>query len=125
MYNDPVTFVRRWLLLLSGLLVMACGTPGDDRPANLLDEDRMVAILVDVHLAENRVSRLGLPSSDSANVVYKRLERQIFKKHGVDTSAYEKSYVYYSSHPREMEAIYKRIVETLQKQLDTKKPAKS
>lgn len=85
----------------------------------------MAAILTDVHLAETRVSRMGLASSDSANVVYKRLERQIFTKHKVDATAYEKSYIYYSSHPREMESLYKRIVEKLQKQMDTKKSARS
>lgn len=125
MHPHPFAPFLRWFLLLSGLFVSACGAPDEDRPDNLLDEDRMVDILIDVHLAETRVSRMGLSSSDSANVVYKRLENQLFKKHGVDTTTYQKSYIYYSSHPREMEVIYKRIVAKLQKQLETKKPARS
>jgi len=101
-----------WLLLFGGLLT-GCQTT-DDKPDNLVDTDKMARILTDVHLAENRVSRLGIPSTDSANLVYKRLEKQILRRHSVDTSAYEKSYVYYSSHPREMEIIYKQIVAKLQ-----------
>lgn len=101
-----------WLLLLGGLLT-SCQTT-DDKPDNLVDPDKMARILTDVHLAEGRVSRLGVPSVDSANLVYKRLEKQILRRHRVDTLTYEKSYVYYSSHPREMEAIYKQVVAKLQ-----------
>jgi len=78
----------------------------------------MAAVLTEIHLAEARVSRLGLGSMDSSNMVYKRLERQIFQKFKVDTSAYSKSYVYYSSHPLQMEAIYKQITENLKKKVD-------
>jgi len=113
-----------WFVLMIRLLT---GCQTDNRPDNLVDTDKMANILTDVHLAEARVSRLGVASIDSSNLMYKRLESHILRKYSVDTSAYEKSYIYYSSHPREMEVIYKRIVEKLEKELATsrKKPAKS
>lgn len=121
-----------WNLLLSGWLILSCTAPEDAQPDNLISEARMATILTEIHLAEARVSRIGLGSSDSSNIVYKRLERQIFRKFQVDTSAYTKSYVYYSSHPRQMEIIYKQITENLkkktddqQKQLHSKKPVRS
>ncbi len=106
-------------LLLPALLwlLLACGPnqeSGTDRPDNLVDEDKMVAILTEVHLNEAKVAKLNLRSSDSSNLVYKRLERQLLKKYDVDTSAYSKSYIYYASHPEAMERVYKRIVEKLQ-----------
>lgn len=120
------------ILLLNGWLFAACALPQDDQPDNLIPEEQMSAILTEIHLAEARVSRMGLGASDSSNVVYKRLERQIFKKLKVDTSAYSKSYVYYSSHPRQMETIYTKIAANLkkksdkqQKEMHTKKPARS
>lgn len=119
-------------LLLVGGLFAACAAPEDAKPDNLIPETRMSGILTEIHLIEAQVSRMGLGSSDSSNIVYKRLESQVFKKMKVDTSAYTKSYIYYSSHPRQMETIYKQIIENLkkkvdsqQKQLHTKKPAKS
>ena len=119
-------------LLLSSWLFVACAAPEDKEPDNLIPETRMAAILTEIHLAESRVSRIGLGSSDSSNIVYKRLEKQIFRDLQVDTSAYTKSYVYYSSRPRQMEAIYKQITENLkkkvdqqQKELHTKKPIRS
>lgn len=105
--------------LIFGLLwlLFACGPNqenGTDRPDNLVDEDKMVAILTEIHLTEAKVSKINLRSSDSSNLVYKQLERQLLRKYGVDTSAYSKSYIYYASHPEAMERIYRRIVDKLQ-----------
>ena len=120
------------VLLVSLWLFAGCTAPEDQQPDNLMPESRMAEILTEIHLAESRVSRLGLGSADSSNIVYKRLEKQIFQKFQVDTSAYNKSYVYYSSHPSQMETIYKHITENLrkkaeqqQKQAHIKKPARS
>ncbi|QMW01775.1 DUF4296 domain-containing protein [Spirosoma foliorum] len=110
-----------WILLLSGWLIIACTAPEDEKPDRLIDIDKMADILTEVHMAESRVSRLGLASIDSSNIAYKHLETNIFKKFGVDTSAYRKSYIFYSSHPQDMEVIYKRVTENLQKKIDVKK----
>ncbi len=105
--------------------VMACSAPDTDRPDNLIPADRMAAILTEVHMAESRISRLNLASTDSANLAYKHVEKKIFARFKVDTAAYTKSYIYYSSHPREMEIIYKQVTENLKKKVDVKKPIRS
>lgn len=116
---------RLWYILLGGWLLAACTATEDQQPDGLLPENRMADILTEVHLAEVRVSRLGLRSPDSSNVVYKHLEKQIFRKFKVDTAAYRKSYIFYSSHPQKMEAIYQRVTEQLKKKQDTKQPTRS
>ncbi|GAB3943432.1 hypothetical protein GCM10028805_09660 [Spirosoma harenae] len=103
-----------WTLLLSGWLVAACTAPEDQPPKNLIPEDQMADILTEVHMAESRVSRMALSSIDSSNMVYKRLEKQIIKKFKVDTAVYRLSYIFYSSHPQNMEAIYQRVTKNLQ-----------
>ena len=116
-----------WLLCC--LLLAACSPPANDptrRPDNLLPTDQMVAILTEVHMAESRVSRLGLTSADSSALVYKQLEERIYKKFKVDTAAYRLSYIYYASDPARLEAIYKEVVKRLQQRLDpAKKPVRS
>ena len=107
-------------LLLGSLLVMACTNQTDKQPDGLIDEDRMADILTEVHIAEARVSRLSLTSIDSSQIAYKHLESQIFRKFGVDTAAYRKSYIFYSSHPEDMATIYKRVTENLQKKISQK-----
>ncbi|WP_345240434.1 DUF4296 domain-containing protein [Nibrella saemangeumensis] len=106
-------------LVLPGLLLViwSCRPSTDKKPANLIPEEKMVNVLTDIHLAEAQVGKLALGSPDSSAVVYKRLERDIFKKHKIDTTTYNQSYTYYSSRPKLMEQIYKQVVENLQ---DTK-----
>ena len=106
-----------WSLLLFGWFLTACTAPEDERPDNLVSEDQMADILTEVHIAEARVSRMSLRSVDSSNLAYKRLETQIFKKAGIDTANYRKSYIFYSSHPADMESIYKQVTEKLNKQV--------
>ncbi len=113
MMTRPISLLTIALLWL----FFSCGPNqdnGTDRPDNLVDEDKMVAILTEIHLTEAKVSKLNLRSIDSSNLVYKRLERQLLRKYNVDTSAYSRSYIYYASHPEAMERVYKRIVEKLQ-----------
>jgi hypothetical protein len=106
-------------VLLTGWLLQACSAVDDTKPENLLPEETMVSILTDIHLTEARVMQMGLRSVDSSNIVYNRLEKQIFRKYKLDTAQYNASYRYYSTHPREMEAVYKEITGRLQKKLDT------
>ncbi|MVM40265.1 DUF4296 domain-containing protein [Spirosoma sp. HMF3257] len=113
-------YAHLYSLLLSGWLVLACTAPEDEKPERLVPTDQMADILTEVHMAESRVSRLGLGSIDSSNMAYKHLEAGIFKKFGVDTAAYRTSYIFYSSHPQDMEIIYKRVTENLQKKIDAK-----
>lgn len=117
------SYLRSLLVIL--WLVAACTAPEDQRPDNLIDEERMANILTEVHIAESRVSRLNLRSTDSSSIVYKHLESQIFKKFDVDTATYRKSYIFYSSHPADMEAIYKKVTEKLTNKTDTTKKSKS
>jgi hypothetical protein len=112
--NSGLSFV-----LLGVWLLQACSAVDDTKPENLLPEETMVNVLTDIHLTEARVGQMGLRSIDSSNIVYNRLEKQIFRKYKLDTAQYNASYRYYSTHPREMEAVYKEITGRLQKNLDS------
>ncbi len=109
---------------LSCLLTVACGPAARNQvpcPDNLMPADQMATILTEVHIAESRVSKLGLSSADSSALLYKRLEGQIYKKLKVDTASYRQSYIYYASDPAQFEAIYKEVVKKLQQRLDAHK----
>lgn len=115
--------------LLMGLLVWACQPTTTDQtqpPDNLIPADKMVLILTEVHIAESRVSKLGLSAADSSAMIYRRLERQIYRKLAVDTAAYHRSYTYYAANPTKLEAIYKEVVKNLQEKITPpKKPTRS
>lgn len=104
------------IVLLGALAVAGCaGDDGSSKPDDLIDADKMAHILTEIHLAESQVGRYALSSSDSTKLLFDRLNTRILKKFEVDTSAYRMSYIYYSSHPDKLEAIYKDVTGVLDK----------
>ncbi|MDI9866291.1 DUF4296 domain-containing protein [Flectobacillus sp. DC10W] len=105
--------MRARILLLIGLL-SACST--SDKPDNLIPEDKMIRLLEEVHIAENQVNNLHMGSADSSLVVYKGLEKEIFKKYGVDTAIYRASFKYYVARPEQFKTMYTKVVKDLEVQ---------
>jgi hypothetical protein len=107
--------MRFYFLFLILTLAGCAGDDGTSKPDDLIPADKMGAVLTEIHMAEAQVGRYALRSSDSTKLVFDRLNMQILKKFAVDTSAYRLSYIYYSSHPDKLEAIYKDVTKTLEK----------
>ncbi|ACT95047.1 DUF4296 domain-containing protein [Dyadobacter fermentans] len=96
------------LSVLFTLLLSSCSEE-EKPPKGTLPEEKMAAILTDIHLAESRVNRLQLKSLDSSLMIFNRLKIDIYKKHKVDTTAYRESYSYYMSRPERMTTIYEKV----------------
>ncbi|GAB2766659.1 hypothetical protein GCM10027275_05780 [Rhabdobacter roseus] len=92
------------------LLWFMAGCSAEEKPPrHILSEDKMAAVLADIHVAEARVTRMRLSSLDSSVMVYNRLQQQIWKKHDVDTLAYRQSYEFYIANPGYMARIYEKV----------------
>ncbi|WP_229238516.1 DUF4296 domain-containing protein [Dyadobacter sp. Leaf189] len=103
--NIPMRFASFILFVL-----MLCGCSEEEKPPqNTLSEEKMAAILTDIHVAESRVNRLNLRSLDSSLMIFNHLKADIWKRHKVDTLTYSKSYTYYMSHPQLMTRIYEKV----------------
>lgn len=74
----------------------------------------MVSLLADVHVLEARVDGSGLPS-DSARALFRQQQQQLFKRYEVTDSSFRQSYRYYAVHGKDLDAIYKIVVDTLSK----------
>ncbi len=99
-------------LIISFLLLSACANT-EELPENLLSKEKMVGILIDIHIAEARANRIQLRSYDSTQAYYKKLEADVFSKHKVDTARYRMSYRYYMNHMKELDDIYTAVVDSL------------
>ena len=74
-------------------------------PDGLLSKQEMTHIMIQIHLLEAKIGRLGLPS-DSAKQVYMHFESELFRALAVDSSIFFKSYDYYSQEPEIFTKIY-------------------
>ena len=82
-------------------------------PQSVLAKEKMVDILIDIHIAEAKANRIQLRSYDSIQAYYKKLEADIYKKHKVDSVVYRKSFTYYMDHIKQMDEIYAAVVDSL------------
>lgn len=99
-------------LIILFLLLSACANT-EQPPQNLLSKPKMVDVLVDIHIAEAKANRIQLRSYDSTQAYYRKLEREVFEKHKVDTAVYRMSYKYYMNHMKELDEIYTAVVDSL------------
>jgi len=93
-------------------LVLSYSCSKSPQPESLLPEDKMVEILVDIHMAEGMASSLPIPY-DSSKKIYPLLEKEVFAKHEVSDSVYRESFEYYLRDLKTMERIYERTIDSL------------
>ena len=104
--------MKRLFYILFCFSVLACGEKKTDTPENLISRDKMVQILADIHIAEAQIEgKLIYP--DTAQMVFKYKEEEIFEKHDVTEQEFRETYQYYKDNLKEMDALYEIIVDTL------------
>jgi hypothetical protein len=100
------------LLILSFCILSLSSCDSDNKPDGLLSQDKMVKVLIDIHLTEGLTSAMPV-TYDSSKVLYNLLEKDVFLKHAVSDSVFTQSMLYYLRDPAEMERIYSRVVDSL------------
>jgi len=106
-------------LLLAGLLLATlsgCSIPEEVKPpAQLLPKEKLVSLLVQLHLLEARVEASRL-SPDSARALFQAQKKELLWKNNVSApdSLLEHSYRYYAVNNKDMDEIYKAVVDSLQ-----------
>jgi hypothetical protein len=95
---------------LTGLTLLL-GVGCSSRPDYVIDDDRMVALLVDVHKAEGiiEVQSEQYPSDQEKQ----QLVGAVLEKHGVTKAEYDSSLVWYSTHLKNFIRIYNKVRETV------------
>ncbi|MCF8464527.1 MAG: DUF4296 domain-containing protein [Flavobacteriales bacterium] len=83
-----------------------------ETPAYLIDEDKMVHIMVDMHIVET-ASNLKVFPPDSAQQMYQNDFASIYLTHEVTKAAFDSNLQYYSTRTDQMNVIYDRILEEL------------
>ena len=106
--------MKKYFLPLACFLLVACYTGNEQQepPAGLLSREKMVSILIDIHIAESKIMQVNMPQ-DSAQVLFQNYKTEILKETGVDKEVFRKSYEFYMKNIKEMDAIYAIVVDSL------------
>ena len=102
--------MKNLILIFCVLFLNACSS--GDANENLISKDKMINILIDMHLAEAKVGQVKLPN-DSSLQYYAYLQDEIFSTHGVDSVIYKKSMEYYSRNIIQLDEIYEAVLDSL------------
>nr|WP_236676142.1 DUF4296 domain-containing protein [Chryseolinea lacunae] len=98
------------LVLLVAVLAFSCGK--EKAPQNLLPQDKVVNVLSDLYVVEQKVNALAL-KRDTSEQIFAKLKDKVFEKNGVTDSSFRVSLDYYVDRPGVIEGIYSQLVDSL------------
>ncbi len=78
----------------------------------ILTKTELATFLIDMYLAEARIDNMPIVK-DSAIKLFLPYEEELMKKYKLADSTLKKTYQYYLDHPKEMEAVYDAVIDTL------------
>jgi hypothetical protein len=102
----------RRLIILS-ILLCTLGSVHGKPPAELLDQDRMVSILVDLEIAR-AIAQYYANDEDTARRLAKENASLVCKTHNISLDTLKESYQYYLSHLDIMKNIYEAVIKRLE-----------
>lgn len=112
----------RLKFFLLTFLLAACSS--DDKPKNLILEDKMAKVLTEIHILEAQINNLHFQHEDSSVYVYQKKRFELMKTFALDTANFRISLKYYLLNPDKMKGIYtevKKNLEAKKKVIEAKK----
>ena len=113
--------MKRYLIAVAACICMASCNDKKAADTAHLPQDKMEAILVDLHLAEVYSSMVSdslhesrSKDMDSLAVYYK----DVFAHHNVTMEEFEESFEWYRTHPGTLDSSYKQMIVTVGKLAD-------
>jgi len=103
--------MKNTFYLLIFLFLFSCSDK-KKKPDWVLDKAVMVDYLVDMHMLEGKLTKLGV-TKDSTQQLYDAFEQRLFAEHGLVDSIYYKSFNYYLESPELLSEIYTAVVDSL------------
>lgn len=102
--------MRKLLIII--LFLSACSDGGGKKSEYVLPEEKMISVLVDLHMAESEKQLAGSDFADTSRTdtisFYK-----IFTKNKITKQEYDSSMQYYSKRPEMLDAIYDEVINEL------------
>ena len=107
--------MKKWAFILCfAVLAASCNSILSSKPSGMLNEDKMIDVLVDIHLTEAalRVANDSLARLNDTTKL-RILFAQVYEKHNVDPDDFNTSLDYYLKHIDELDKIYVEVINRL------------
>jgi hypothetical protein len=107
--------MKNFSLVLISLSVLFAGcfkSKEDLEKQGVLSHQELTALIIDIYLAEGVADNLPLVK-DSAMNFFRPYEQKLLKQKNIPDSVLMKTYDYYLSHPKEFEAVFEVVIDSL------------
>ena len=94
-------------VILFFLILIGLFTACNNRPKEVLSDEKMEAIMVDLFLFEGAATVKNIPVGDTLKTNY---YNQLLQKHGVTLAQYDSSLVWYLKNPKLYVALHERVL---------------
>ncbi|NEU07954.1 DUF4296 domain-containing protein [Flavihumibacter sp. R14] len=92
------------------IFVAACAR--NDVPQGIIESDKMISVLTDVHLVDSYVSSAAYDSTTRPIKMYYKV---VYQKYKIDSVTFQKSLRYYSRQPEVLDTMYYQVLKTLER----------
>lgn len=100
-----------------GLLCIVLAGCKSKIPGDIIQPDKMAAVLYDIHVTDGYIGTI--PRQDSAKIVAASYYKGVYRKFGIDSAKYNSSMDYYYAHPDVLGSIYNKVTVSLKKSKDS------
>ncbi|MCW5912774.1 MAG: DUF4296 domain-containing protein [Cyclobacteriaceae bacterium] len=104
--------VKCYIALICAVATLTVACNRESRPPGVLSPAEFSKVLVEVYLAEARMSNSAF-QRDSAIKLFVPFEEKLFRKFELPDSVVQKTYQYYLDNPEQLEKIYDSVIDTL------------
>jgi hypothetical protein len=106
--------MQKYLFVTICLALFAACAPTDKNkiPNTVLSQEKMQAILYDMHLAEAIANKTQAPLDSVAGKAL-GMYQEIYSKHQVSEEQFKTSYDFYIEHPVLLDSVYSRVIDEL------------
>ncbi|RFZ94300.1 DUF4296 domain-containing protein [Mucilaginibacter conchicola] len=117
--------MQKYISLFFSVLLFAACKPAAKTPPNIIDEQKMIKLLTDLHITDGELYTIT-PVPDTLFKYGREKYLALFKRHHVTEKQYDDSFKYYSQNPEKIQAIYNEVDKILKAKLDSiRTPAKN
>ena len=99
----------KYFILLTFFIITSCDSEINE---DIVNKEKMVKILIDMHLAEEAIENLSY-DKDTLEALFARKEQEILDKYSISEELYRKSYSYYFFEPEELDKVYAVMLDSL------------